>query len=324
LLFVILIEAKDLLLMIVVPSYSEGPALGFVTPRDPRRYHTKRAARWFTRCSPEEMMLYAHRNSGRGIMRATALVALFTTIGALACSSDTTVPTRTNAESTNGQSGGTDTSGTSQTSNGPVASVSVSPKQVSLPRGYYSYFVATPRDANGLLVTGKHATWSSSNSAVLVASDTGVFYAKAEGSAKVYGTIDGHLDSASVVVTAAQVDTSTNRPPAPTPVTSFDLTVTVAGALGGPDTSLTQSVAGASVAVTRVMDVHGDTLNPSILVGTITTDASGAATLKSLPGGYYTFLATPPSGSPYVKSSYSIGAPTSSDVRVRILLQRAP
>lgn len=265
-----------------------------------------------------------HRKHSQTVRRMAALIALCGTVGAIACSDDSSAPTRTEAQTASGNTGGTDTSGTQGTSNGPVASVSVSPKQVSLPRGYYTYFTATPRDANGLLVTGKHATWSSSNAAVLVASDTGVFYAKAEGSAKVYGTIDGHIDSASVVVTAAPVDTSTTPPPPPLAVSSFNLALMVYGPVAGTDTTKSQLVPGTIVTVTRVMGIHGDTLNPSVLAGTITTDANGAGALQNLPGGYYTFLATPPAGSGYEKSSFGIGPPTATDVKVRMVLQRAP
>lgn len=219
--------------------------------------------------------------------------------------------------------GGTDTTGTPAPTPGPVASVTITPKTLTLRVGYYTLFAASPRDDKGVLVTGKRASWSSSNSAVLVASDTGVFYAKAIGSAKVYGVIDGHTDSASVVVTVAPPDTSITTPPPPPPVSAFNLVLTTDGAVAA-DTSKTQSVGGVTITVTRVLGVRGDTLNPAVLAGTVTTDANGVASLQNLPGGSYRFVATPGAGSPYVVSTFGIGAPTTSDVRVRIVLRRTP
>ena len=243
-------------------------------------------------------------------------------VGALACGSDISEPTRTEATLGAPNTGGTDTTGSPATSTGPVVSVTLTPKNVTLRVGYYTYFSASPRDDKGAFVTGKRASWSSSNSAVLVASDTGVFYAKAIGSAKVYGTIDGHTDSANVVVVVAPPDTSITPPPAP--VSAFNLTLTAAGTLAGADTSQTQPVAGATITVTRVMGVRGDTLNPAVLAGTVTTDANGVASLQNLPGGSYRFVATPPAGSPYTVSTWGIPAPTITDVRVRIVLRRSP
>jgi Prealbumin-like fold domain/Bacterial Ig-like domain (group 2) len=243
-------------------------------------------------------------------------------VGALACGSGIGEPTRTDATLGAPNAGGTDTTGSPATSTGPVASVTLTPKNVTLRMGYYTYFSAAPRDDKGALVTGKRAAWSSSNSAVLVASDTGVFYAKAIGSAKVYGTIDGHTDSANVVVIVAAPDTLITPPPAP--VSSFNLALSTAGAVAGADTSQSQPVAGVTITVTRVGGVRGDTLNAPIVAGTVTTDANGTASLQNLPGGSYSFAVTPPAGSPFVAMTWGIPAPTIGNVAVRIVLRRAP
>jgi uncharacterized protein YjdB len=244
-------------------------------------------------------------------------------VGAIACGGETSEPTRTDATLTTG-SGGTDTTGTPPPSAGPVASVTITPKNATLRVGYYAYFTATPRDDKGVYVSGKKATWRSSDASVLVASDTGIFYAKAIGTAKVYGTVDGHVDSASVTVLVAPPDTTINQPPPPAPVNAFNLTLTVAGTVAGADTSRTQPVGGATITVTRVGGVQGDTLNPPVLAGTVTTDANGAASLQNLPGGSYRFVATPPTGSPFVVTTWGIPAPTISNVAVRLVLRRTP
>lgn len=267
----------------------------------------------------EEMM-----RSMRAIMWAVVAA------GTLACAAETTAPATKDATLgvANGVGGGTDSTPTPSTPTGPVMSVVISPKQVTMHVGHYANLTATPRDAQGLYVSGKKATWRSSNAAVLVVSDSGIVYAKTVGSAMVYGTIDGIIDSANVVVTAAPADTSTTPPPPPPPATpavsSFNLTLTVAGTLAGPDTSQTELVVGATVKVTRVMSIQGDTLNPSVVAGTVTTDANGVASLQNLPGGYYSFVATAPAGAPYLTSQFAIGAPTVNDVRVRMVMRRAP
>ncbi len=266
---------------------------------------------------------------GKTHTRAVVVALIVAAIGA-ACSGDgPSLPT--SAKTSAGSGTGGDTSNTTTptptpTSNRPVATVVVSPQQLSLTVGHYGQVSATPRDAQGVIVAGKRATWSSSNAAIVVVSDTGVIYAKATGTAKVYGTIDGYKDSATVVVAAAPtvVDTVRTTPPDSNRVASFNLTLDVQGALPGSDTTKTQPLAGVTVTVTRIMGIKGDSLNPGIVAATLTTDANGAASAKDLPGGFYQFIATPAAGSGYLKSSFGIGAPTMAEVKVRFTLLRAP
>lgn len=260
----------------------------------------------------------------------TSLVA----VAALtACGADSTIvpgPDRVASASGTDSSSqtptGTDTAHTPPppTSNGPVASVSLSPKQVTLPMGYYAHLVARALDAKGILVAGKRAQWRSSDLAVAVPSDTGVIYAKGLGTAKIYATVDAHTDSATITVIAAAppppppVDTSTVPPAA----ASFSLTVTAVGVVPGADTSRVEPVAGTVITLTRVMGIAGDSLSPGVVVGTATADAAGVARFKNVPGGYYTILATPPAGSPYQKSTTGIAPPRTSEVSVRVTMRR--
>src|SRR5262245_48004517 len=111
-------------------------------------------------------------------------LTLFAAALALACGADSTaVPGPDRSASETSGSGGSDTSSHTppSTSNGTVASVTLTPKQVTLPIGYYAHLVARPADANGTYVAGKRAQWRSSDAAVTVASDTGVVYGKALG-----------------------------------------------------------------------------------------------------------------------------------------------
>lgn len=250
-------------------------------------------------------------------------------IVALACGSDTntTAPSLgTAAQSSGGGATGNDTGNTTP-SNGPVASVQVGPKTASMQVGSYMLFTAVGLDLKGAHVAGTKATWRSSNSDVVVTSDTGIVYAKATGTAKVYGTIDGHIDSATVTVTPRSDSTVVTHPdtgvaPPPAPVSSFDLTATILGRLAGTDTSRTEAVAGATIRLTRVTGVKGDTLNPSVTAGSAVSDANGVVTFKGLTGGAYVLDIVPAAGSAYAESTSGFGPPTATTQQVRVVLQR--
>jgi hypothetical protein len=239
----------------------------------------------------------------------------------VACSKDVPLgPDPATALQSNAGATGTDSSGGgTPPSSGPVASVQVGPQNPSIGVGSSMLFTAIGLDARGAHIAAAKATWRSSNPDVLVASDSGVFYAKAVGTAKVYGSIDGHTDSSSVNVVARRDTTVTPPPPA---VSSFNLTATVVGALQGSDTTRTEIIPGATVRLTRVMGAQGDTLKSPIDAGSAVADANGVASFSALDGGGYTMDITPPAGSPYAGIRTGFGPPHVTDFRVRILLLR--
>ena len=218
-------------------------------------------------------------------------------------------------------SGGQDSSHTPpatppKTSNGPVVSVQVSPQQMTLPRGFYRELIATALDAQGVRVDHK-ATWRSSDASIVdmqIAGDSGVAFGKALGTAKVYATVDGHTDSATVTVIDAPPQTP---PPSSEPgVAQFNFAVIVSGSLGaGLDTSKTELVPGATVKLTRLGGVSGDTLAAPVDAGSAVTDANGVASFTGLVGGSYTIDITPPADSPWAPMTVGIGPPHVTDVR---------
>lgn len=112
--------------------------------------------------------------------------------GALACSSDPTVApgdTPLSASARNGALGGDSSSG--------AATLAISPRTITMTVGASGTLVAV--DPNGNIVTGR-ATWRSSNTAIAVASDSGVVTGKSAGTAVVYATLGGYTDSATVAV----------------------------------------------------------------------------------------------------------------------------
>jgi hypothetical protein len=249
---------------------------------------------------------------------------------AVACGSDVSAPVDGPPLATKGKSGGTDTSkggggnpgGGGQTSNGPVASVTLDPHSVSLPLGYYAALRATARDAAGVRVI-KAASWRSSDASVAIASDTGVVYARALGTAKIYATVDGHTDSATVTVTPAPPPPPPPNPPTPVQgVAEFNMTVVAMGAISGTDTTHTERIAGASVTLMRIGGVSGDSLATPVSAGSAVTNANGEARFTRLAGGSYTIRVTPPASSAYAETLTGIGAPTLNDISVHVTLRR--
>jgi hypothetical protein len=191
---------------------------------------------------------------------------------------------------------------------------------------------ATALDANGVRVAGKTAVWSVADGNILVMTDTGIARGKSVGTTKVYGTIDGHTDSATVTVIpavpppATPSDSATIPPdstPSTPPVTaSVDVRVHVKGALPGTDTTNVENVAGAKVTLTRVVGTHGDTLLASEAVGTSVTDSNGMASFPGITAGSYTVQIDPPSGSPYNALSGGFGPITTNDAVLTFTLLR--
>lgn len=263
-------------------------------------------------------------------MRRRIFTTLMIAASVAACSKDIVATQGAKTPSAASAPGGTDTSTTGSpatppappepTSNEPVATVELSPKTLTLSIGYYGHIDAIARDANGVRVANKKATWTSDDASIVVASDTGVMYGKAIGSTTARATIDGHTASASITVSAAPP-----RPPAPTPVpgvAKFNLTATVVGFAVGPDTSHTDPVAGAIVHLMRVTGASYDTLATPVDAGTATSDAHGSISFANLDGGGYTFSITPPAGSPYRSVSGGFGPPQVTDFRLNLSVPR--
>lgn len=254
--------------------------------------------------------------------RALSAMMLAAAVAIGACSGDS-IPSGTLEKSPVGaaSTGGSDSSATNPTppatSNGPVASVIVSPHQMTLAKGWFREVTATALDAQGVIVAGKQASFRSSNEDVATVQDTGVVFAKEPGTAKVYATIDGHTDSATVTVIAQADTVITSPPPPPTGLASFNLQITVGGIeLQGQDTTHSSPIAGATVKLTRVGGVRGDTLTTSVDAGSAVTDANGVVSFTALDGGAYTVDVVPPASSPYAAIRGGFGPPMTSDVKL--------
>ncbi|HEY4306767.1 MAG TPA: hypothetical protein VGM82_20015 [Gemmatimonadaceae bacterium] len=262
------------------------------------------------------------------------LIAACVTIAA--CSNDTASPTlgkdKASSAAAPATSGDTTGSGSPSTptptvpeptSTNPVATIAASPTTLALAQGAYSYIDVVARDAAGVRVSGRRATWTVDDANVVAVSDTGVVYGKAVGSTSVHATIDGHTASVAVTVAAAQTPPASTPTPVSQPaVASFDLMLTIGGALAGTDTSRNEIVVGATVHLLRTGGTTGDTLATSIDAGTATTSADGVVSFRGLAGGWYTIDITPPAGSPYAPMHTGMPAPRLTDMRMKYVLLR--
>src|SRR5207249_89042 len=83
----------------------------------------------------------------------------------------------------------------------PVASVTVSPSSANVPAGSALQLTATPKDANGNALSGRTITWSSSNTAVVTVSSSGLVTGIVAGSATITATSEGQSGTAAITVT---------------------------------------------------------------------------------------------------------------------------
>jgi alpha-tubulin suppressor-like RCC1 family protein len=85
----------------------------------------------------------------------------------------------------------------------PVATVIVSPAELTLTSGQTQQLTATTQDANGNVLTGRSIAWSTSDAAIATVSGSGLVTAFAAGAATITATAEGQTDTAAVTVGAA-------------------------------------------------------------------------------------------------------------------------
>src|SRR6266704_5163627 len=69
-----------------------------------------------------------------------------------------------------------------------VASVTVTPRTLTVAVGATAHLTATPKDANGTVLTGRVVTWASDNTAVATVSSTGLVTGVTQGQATITAT----------------------------------------------------------------------------------------------------------------------------------------
>ena len=259
--------------------------------------------------------------------RLMMVASVIAVTGIAACSaSDSVTPPdgapSSSLGSTGGTGGGDSSAGgptSNPTSNGPAVILKLTPRTFELGMGYSREILATVLDAKGVRVV-KPVTWRSSNTAIVTVNDTGVVFGKALGTAKVYASIDGLSDSATVtVVTPSPTPTPIPDPHRAPAVAQFNLKVIVFGSISSPDTSQSERVPGATITLFRV---SGDSLSPPQLAGSAVTDANGEAKFGQLAGGAYSMKIVPPANSPFLELDTGFAPPTLPDITIGTLLRR--
>ena len=116
----------------------------------------------------------------------------------------------------------------------PVGTVTVDPPTATISRTQTVQLTATVKDANGVVVTDRGVSWSTSNPAAATVSSTGVVTGVLQGTATITATSEGKTGSSSVTVQSLPVATVTVQPsPASVLVGgTTTLTATVKDALG--------------------------------------------------------------------------------------------
>lgn len=159
----------------------------------------------------------------------------------------------------------------------PVASVSISPSAVTLAPNGTTTLTATTRDANGIILTNRAVTWSSSNTQVAtVNSFGGVAAGGLLGTATITATSEGKTGTASVTV--AQV-----------PVGSVTVSPATASVSVGQTTSLTATVKDANGGVLTGRTVTWASSNTAFATvsaaGVVTGVAAGPVTITATSEG---------------------------------------
>src|SRR5438067_1844997 len=97
-----------------------------------------------------------------------------------------------------------------------VASVTVTPRTLTVGVGATAQLTATPKDANGTALTGRVVTWASDNTAVATVSSMGLVRGVAQGQATITATSETKSGTAAITVIQVPVASVTVTPATPT------------------------------------------------------------------------------------------------------------
>jgi len=158
----------------------------------------------------------------------------------------------------------------------PVGTVAVSPATASVVKGQTTPLAVTVKDLNGLVVTDRVVTWSSSNQAIATVSSSGVVTGVALGSVTITATSEGQIGSSTVTVTPVPVGSVTVTPG----------TVSVASTQSATLTATVKDVNGAVVTDRAVQwSSSASTVAAVSQAGIVTGIAPGTATITATSEG---------------------------------------
>ena len=193
----------------------------------------------------------------------------------------------------------------------PVASVTLSPAQVSIETGQTRQFTAQVTDDQGNVLTGRAVTFSSENATIATVSASGVVTGLVPGSTKITATSEGKSGSADVTVT-------------PVPVATVAVTPTTSTIVIGQTVTLVATARDANGIVLPGRAVTWTNGAPSI----VTVSALGVVTALSVGTGVVIATVEGRTGQATVNvrqvSSVSVTGPTTVFVAWTIQLTATP
>ena len=154
----------------------------------------------------------------------------------------------------------------------PVASVSVSLASSNLTVGQTTQATATPKDLNGLTLTGKTVTWTSLNPSVATVSPSGLVTAASAGTATIRATVQTVTGDASAGVAAV-------------PIANIAVSLATSSLSAGQTTQATAVATDGSGNVLTGRTMTWSSSNPAVATvspsGLVTTVASGLVTIRA-------------------------------------------
>jgi uncharacterized protein YjdB len=161
----------------------------------------------------------------------------------------------------------------------PVASVSVSPATSSMQIGAKVQLLATVRDANNNVLTGRVIAWSSGNTVVASVTGSGLVTAVAAGSAQITATSEGKSGNAAANVSA----------PPPVAVASVGVTLASGSLNPGQTTQATAITRDANNNILTGRAIAWSSSNTSVVTvsgsGAVTAVAAGSAQITATSEG---------------------------------------
>src|SRR5207253_2363134 len=157
-----------------------------------------------------------------------------------------------------------------------VASVDVTPATATAQAGQSVQLSATPKDVNGLPLSGRTVSWSSSNTSVATVNGSGLVTAVTPGAATITATSEGKTGTSSITVTNV-------------PVASLDVTPATATVQAGQTVQLTATPRDANGAALSGRAVSWSSSNTSVATvsnaGLVSAVTTGSATITATSEG---------------------------------------
>src|SRR5216683_58126 len=186
----------------------------------------------------------------------------------------------------------------------PVASVAVSPASASVSAGQAVQLAATPRDTNGITLSGRVVTWTTSNAAVATVNGTGLVTALAAGAAIITAACESANGTAAITSTNVPVASVTVSPPTATVTVgqTVQLTATPRDASGNPLSGRVITWASSSPTVATV-NSGGLVTAPAVGTATITATSEGQSGASAIT----VTVPPPPPGGTWPNDPLSLG-----------------